>query len=90
MIPNPWPSSEHSIQEDQGGPLEMELAAKVKENYVEDQPWTDAGERALLAAALAATLVEYRHHVQQRTDHPRSEGVGPAWRMMARLRQLGE
>jgi hypothetical protein len=68
----------------------MELAAKVKESWVEDQPWSKPCEGALLAAALVATLVEYGHHVQQRMDHPGSEGVGPNWRMMARLQQLGE
>jgi hypothetical protein len=68
----------------------LEQAAKVQENWVEDQRSKGPGEGALLAAALAATLVEYRHHVQQRMDHPRSEGMGPNWQMMARLRQLGE
>ena len=68
----------------------MELAAKIRETSIESQPWTQASEEALLAAALVATLVEYRHHVEQRTDRPKSEGVGPNWRMMARLQQLGE
>jgi len=68
----------------------MDLATKVKENWVEDQPWTEACEEAMLAAALVVTLVEYGHHVEQRTDRPKSEGVGPNWRMMARLQQLGE
>jgi hypothetical protein len=68
----------------------MELTAKVKENRVGDQPWTESSEQALLAAALAATLVEYRQHVQQRSNHTGSEGVGSNWRMMARLQQLRE
>jgi hypothetical protein len=68
----------------------MELAAKVGETSIESQPWTQGSEEALLAAALVAALVEYRHHVQQKTDHRRSDGVGPNWRMMARLQQLGE
>jgi hypothetical protein len=85
-----WHSDWRKSCTDYGGSSKMEPAAKVKENWAEDHPWTEACEEALMAAALVATLVEHRHHVQQKTAHPRSEGVGPNWRMVARLQQLGE
>jgi hypothetical protein len=68
----------------------MELTARIRENRTGDEPRTKATEEALLAAALVATLVEYRHHTLRGAEHPRLDGVGPNWRMMARLQQLGE
>ncbi len=44
-------------------------------------------ENALLAAALAATLVEYRRYVQQRSAPDRPE-VGAHWRTVARVERL--
>jgi hypothetical protein len=44
-------------------------------------------DRALLAAALAATLVEYRRAARQRNGQARAQPAGPNWRTMARLEQ---
>ncbi len=66
----------------------MGPVVKIEKELVEDQAWTAHGEGALLAAALAATLVEYRRHVRQRAAHLGAEGAGSNWQMMARLEQL--
>jgi hypothetical protein len=50
---------------------------------------TDPEEGPLLAAALAAALVEYRRHVEQGSDPGHAGGTGTRWRMLARWEQLG-
>jgi hypothetical protein len=45
-------------------------------------------EGAVLAAALAATLVEYRRHVGRQNVHEAPEHTGANWRMVARIEQL--
>jgi hypothetical protein len=54
----------------------------------ESHPWTDQGEDLLLAAALAATLVEYRRCVGERNEHTSPDGANANWRLMARMEQL--
>jgi hypothetical protein len=46
------------------------------------------GEEPLLAVALAAALLEYRHHVQQRSLQTGVEGAGENWRLVARFERL--
>jgi hypothetical protein len=46
------------------------------------------GEGPLLAAALAATLVEHRRLVLRRNEHDDQEMVGANWRVMGRWQQL--
>jgi hypothetical protein len=50
--------------------------------------WVEPDEGALLAAALAATLVEYRRYVGQSEGHLGPAGAKANWRMAARLEQL--
>lgn len=45
-------------------------------------------EGSMLAAALAAALVEYRRHTKRRNGHTGSIGEGANWRVMARMEQL--
>jgi hypothetical protein len=45
-------------------------------------------EGHLLAAALAAALVEYRRYVGQRHGHASRASSGSNWQMVARLEQL--
>lgn len=54
----------------------------------ESHPWTEHREEILLAAALAATLVEYRHYVGERNDHASPHSANAKWRLMARIEQL--
>lgn len=56
----------------------------------EEQTRVGSADGPLLAAALAAALVEYRRHVGQRKGHGRSGSTGIHWRMMTRLEQLGQ
>ena len=48
----------------------------------------DPEEGMLLAAALAATLVEYRHHVGQHPGYGARNRVGANWRTLGRWEQL--
>jgi MoxR-like ATPase len=48
----------------------------------------DIGQGPLLAAALAAALVEYRRYVGQRDEQAYAESGGAHWRMVTRLEQL--
>jgi hypothetical protein len=52
------------------------------------QPFAVQGEDAYLVAALAATLVEYRRHLKQRSGSAETENSGHKWRMVSRLEQL--
>jgi hypothetical protein len=54
----------------------------------ESHPWTEQGEEILLAAALAATLVEYRRYVGERNEHTNPHGATANWRLMTRTEQL--
>ena len=59
---------------------------------VQEQPKVNLEDQALLAAALAAALVEYRRHARRRSVDEHSTGVGNNWRTMAcweRLRGRG-
>jgi hypothetical protein len=49
---------------------------------VEEGPGPGREDGALLAAALAAALVEYGHAVRERNGHGNDESVGPQWRMV--------
>ena len=42
----------------------------------------------LLAAAVAAALVEYRRYSEQRNQHHSLGGAVPQWRLLGRLEQL--
>ena len=48
----------------------------------------DPEEGMLLAAALAATLVEYQNHVGQHSGHGNGNQVGANWRTIGRWEQL--
>jgi hypothetical protein len=66
-----------------------EVSLRVELNTVsESRPWTDQGEETLLAAALAATLVEYRRYAGERNEHTGPNGANANWRLMARMEQL--
>lgn len=52
------------------------------------RPWPASDDGALLVAALAATLVEYRQVARQRNGQMRAEHAGPNWHTVARLEQL--
>ena len=54
----------------------------------EERSPTRQGQEALLVAALAATLVEYRRYVGQRSENNDPRRSGPNWRLMARMEQL--
>jgi hypothetical protein len=59
---------------------------------VQEQPKVDWEDQALLAAALAAALVEYRRHVRQRSMAEHTTSAENNWRTMAcweRLRGRG-
>jgi hypothetical protein len=58
------------------------------ETKTEDRPWCEQGEEALLVAALAATLVEYRRYVGKRNECINLNGAGANWRLVARMEQL--
>jgi hypothetical protein len=67
----------------------MATSIGVKERLVsEERAWTGDDEGAVLAAALAATLVEYRRQVRQNAHESRSDGSGHNWRMITRLEQF--
>jgi hypothetical protein len=53
---------------------------------VQEQPAGDPEGRALLAAALAAALVEYRSRIDG--ANPRPARAGANWQAMARWEQL--
>ncbi len=46
------------------------------------------GAEAVLAAALAATLVAYRRHLKEQNGRTDSGRAGSHWRTMARLEQM--
>lgn len=67
----------------------QESRTRIKYNAgVAEQPFSDHENEALLVAALAATLVEYRRYVKQRNGKTESEATGRNWRMVSRLEQL--
>ena len=45
-------------------------------------PGAGGEDRALLAAALAAVLVQYGRDVRERNGQGSAEGAGPQWRMV--------
>ena len=63
--------------------LRFELSTEAKSD-----PWTDKGDKILLAAALAATLVEYRRYVGERNEQTGPRSANAKWRLMARMEQL--
>ena len=63
--------------------LRAELSTAAKSH-----PWTEQGEEILLAAALAATLVEYRCYVGERNEHTSPHSANATWRLMARMERL--
>lgn len=54
----------------------------VKSRVKEEGLGPGGEEGALLAAALAAVLVQYGRDVQERNGHRRAEDAGPLWRMV--------
>jgi hypothetical protein len=54
----------------------------TEENVAQDD------EGLMLAAALAAALLEYRRHKGERAADRLEPGIGVRWRLMARLDQL--
>lgn len=67
----------------------VQLRARFKSGPVTtSRPWPASDDGALLVAALAATLVEYRRTARQRNGQARTERAGPNWRTMARLEQM--
>jgi hypothetical protein len=56
------------------------MAAEPAQIVLEEEP--------LLAAALAAALLEYRHHVQQQRLRTGPRETGENWRLVARLERL--
>ena len=52
------------------------------------RPGPEGDDGALLVAALAATLVEYRQAARQRNRQVRDGRAGPNWHTVARLEQL--
>jgi hypothetical protein len=67
----------------------QEMRTRIKHNAgVTEQPLGGHENEAFLVAALAATLVEYRRYVKQRTGKKEPEGTGRNWRMVSRLEQL--
>jgi hypothetical protein len=53
-----------------------------------DEGETTPDDGALLAAVLAATLVEYQRHLQQRNGHNSSASTGNNWRMLGCMDRL--
>ncbi|MFC2031159.1 hypothetical protein ACFLWA_10560 [Chloroflexota bacterium] len=51
-------------------------------------PSLDPEDGVLLAAALAATLVEYRHHIGRQPGHGNGNQAGVNWRTLGRWEQL--
>jgi hypothetical protein len=54
----------------------------------ETWPGADVEQGPLLAAALAAALVEYRRYVGQKSGHAGPDGDRTNWQMAGRLEQL--
>ncbi len=67
--------------------IDLDLLVDVPVD-VEEREQKAAGEGELLAAALAATLVEYRRYVEGRRDGRQGAGSGANWQTIARLEQL--
>jgi hypothetical protein len=64
------------------------LQVRTESKTIESQPAsTQAEEGWLLAAAVAAALVEYRQQVQRQNGSTRAE-TGGQWRTLARWQQL--
>jgi hypothetical protein len=61
----------------------VETTARTKDG---DQAGTEEG--AVLAAALAAVLLEYRRYLKQQNSHDRPAGSDSNWQMVSRLEQL--
>jgi hypothetical protein len=69
--------------------MAVESSPRLKPGIQVDEPArTGPAEEALLVAALAATLVEYRTQVRGATKSAGSERVNSRWRDLTRLEQL--
>ena len=67
----------------------VQVRARVKpDTMTTSRPWPASDDGALLVAALAATLVEYRRAARQRNGQVRAGRAGPNWHTVARLEQL--
>lgn len=67
----------------------MGLRTTVKPGRtIENRSRSSRGEDALMVAALAAVLVEYRHSVGQRDEHGPRDNTQSNWRMAARMSRL--
>ena len=67
----------------------VQVHARVKpDTMTTSRPWTASDDGALLVAALAATLVEFRRFARQRNRQVRAGHAGPNWHTVARLEQL--
>ena len=72
-----------------GGHWVEEPRTRIKSGAAQRmQPFAGQGEDAHLVAALAATLMEYRRHLKQRTGNREAESPGHNWRMVSRQEQL--
>jgi hypothetical protein len=58
------------------------------EVVVEEREEMEVEQGPLLAAALAAALVEYRRHVRQRNGYAEPDNSRTNWHMVSRLEQL--
>ncbi len=65
----------------------MELNT-VAESRTREDLWVDREDKPLLAAAVAALLVEYQRYTSQGDDHEDPRGAQTNWRMLARWEQL--
>jgi hypothetical protein len=67
----------------------VQVRARVKpDTMTTSRPRPASDHGALLVAALAATLVEYRRAARQRNGQVRTGPAGPNWHTVARLEQL--
>jgi hypothetical protein len=63
-------------------------ASRVVESITREMPGQDQDSALLLAAALAAALVEYGRYTDRRPGQEDGQGTQANWRMMARWEQL--
>ncbi|MEJ2733638.1 MAG: hypothetical protein P8189_08755 [Anaerolineae bacterium] len=67
----------------------IQVRTRVKPDpMTTSRPWPASDDGALLVAALAATLVEFRRAARQRNGQVRAGPAGPKWCTVARLEQL--
>jgi hypothetical protein len=66
-----------------------EIATMIEPRVrVEQLLGTDVAQGPLLAAAMAAVLVDYRRYLRQQNSQPHPDSSRTNWRMVSRLEQL--